>query len=117
MTTFQVKRIYEDTSDDDGARVLVDRLWPRGIRKADAELDLWAKDATPSAELRHWFHEHPDEYDEFAQRYGNELDDAGGALDEIRDAGSTVTLLTANRDPDHSHIPTLLAALQSGSAS
>lgn len=112
MTTFHVKRIYEESADTDGARVLVDRLWPRGVKKADANIDLWAKDVTPSKELRSWFHQHPDEYEQFAAQYADELDEAGDSLQQLRDCGSTVTLLTAHRDPDHSHLPTLLEALQ-----
>ena len=82
----QVKRIYEEPSPSDGARVLVDRLWPRGISKERANLTLWAKDVAPSTELRKWYDHDPAKFDEFAQRYRRELQDAAhaGALAELR---------------------------------
>lgn len=66
MREFRVKRIYDDPSTDDGVRLLVDRLWPRGVSKEAAKIDLWAKELTPSNELRKWFHDHPDQHEEFA---------------------------------------------------
>jgi uncharacterized protein YeaO (DUF488 family) len=74
MDMFQVKRVYEDPDDTDGFRVLVDRLWPRGLSKERAHLDEWLKDVAPSNELRQWFgHDRP-KFDEFVQRYHAELD-------------------------------------------
>ena len=101
MTDYRRGRVYDSRSPDDGARVLVDRLWPRGLSKKAADLDLWAKDATPSTELRQWFHAHPDRIDDFAKRYRAELATASEALDEIRAAGEVVTLLTASKDGEH----------------
>ena len=72
---FTIRRIYEDTPEDTGSvRILVDRLWPRGISKDRARLDLWAKEWAPSEELRHFFHEHPDRYADFADHYEKELE-------------------------------------------
>jgi uncharacterized protein YeaO (DUF488 family) len=115
---YRVKRAYEAVAKADGKRVLVDRLWPRGVSKEDAELELWAKDATPSNELRKWLHSHNGEYAEFVARYNAELDgDAQqAALAEVRElhARHTVTLITAAKDVDHSHVPVLLKRLREG---
>lgn len=115
---YRVKRAYDEASAADGKRVLVDRLWPRGVNKEEAELDLWAKDATPSNDLRKWLHAHRDEYDEFVTRYNVELDgDAQqAALAEVRDlhAAHTVTLVTAAKDVDRSHVPVLIKRLKAG---
>ena len=100
MTTFRVKRVYEPTAADDGYRVLVDRLWPRGVSKDDAHLDGWCKDVAPSNELRTWFHHEPELFEEFEQRYRAELD----ANDEVPQAIArwvqhpVVTLLFGARD-------------------
>lgn len=114
---FRIKRVQEDPSPQDGLRILVDRLWPRGVRKERAQLDEWAKDVAPSNELRRWFHEAPQErQDEFADRYSAELDDAEqqSRLDELRAQAKkrTVTLLTATKDVEHSHVPVLLRHLK-----
>ncbi|SFF17046.1 Uncharacterized conserved protein YeaO, DUF488 family [Actinacidiphila alni] len=112
---FRVRRIYGEADADDGVRVLVDRLWPRGVAKARAAVDEWCKELTPSTELRTWFHAHPDQYADFAERYRAEL--AGPAQDEavrrLRELARTrrVTLLTAVKDPEHSHVPVLLGHL------
>jgi uncharacterized protein YeaO (DUF488 family) len=114
---FRVKRVYDDPSPEDGLRILVDRLWPRGISKERARLDGWAKDAAPSDELRRWFHAAPaDRRDEFAERYAAELEGAEQQrrLGELRAqaAEQTVTLLTANKDPERSHVSVLLDRLE-----
>lgn len=115
---YRVKRAYDAATKEDGKRVLVDRLWPRGVSKEEAELDLWAKDATPSNELRKWLHAHRDEYPEFVERYNAELDgDAQqAALEEIRalHAKHTVTLVTAAKDVEDSHVPVLRKRLEEG---
>lgn len=113
----KLKRVYEPADKSDGFRVLVDRLWPRGVSKERAALDEWAKDAAPSNELRKWFHAAPDERrEEFADRYTAELDgpDQSKKLDELRAraAKHTVTLLTATKDVEHSHVPVLLKQLK-----
>lgn len=71
--SIQLKRAYEAASEDDGYRVLVDRLWPRGISKQDARIDLWLKEIAPSTELRRWFEHDPKKWDEFRERYHQEL--------------------------------------------
>jgi uncharacterized protein YeaO (DUF488 family) len=112
---YRTKRVYEPVAPDDGFRVLVDRLWPRGVSKDRAALGLWLKDVAPSTELRQWFHRTPDAYDEFAERYRAELAD-NPALDELRRIGrehDPVTLLYSAADPDRNHariIAELLAA-------
>lgn len=100
-----------------GARILVDRLWPRGVSKDAAALDYWAKELTPSAELRRWFHvDRDDRYEEFTERYRAELDDADHDedLDALRDLGhdQSLVLLTNAKDVAHSHVPVLLEWLQ-----
>ncbi|MFE3168583.1 DUF488 domain-containing protein [Streptomyces sp. NPDC059224] len=111
----RVRRIYESPEPDDGVRVLVDRLWPRGMSKADAHVDEWPKALTPSNELRRWFHD-GGSYEEFTRRYEAELaaPEAAGLLDGLRESASRgrVTLLTASRSPDESHA-TVLARLLS----
>lgn len=95
------RRIYETPGDDDGFRVLVERLWPRGVSKEKADLDLWDKDVAPSTELRKWWHHDDTAYDEFARRYTAELD-ASGAAEALLDKATghdTITLLHAAHDP------------------
>lgn len=109
MTNFRSGSVYDPRSAEDGARVLVDRLWPRGLRKDAADLDVWAKDVTPSTELRKWYHANLDSLEEFAARYRDELDEVPEALAALRDAGEVVTLLSARRDAEH--VKVLLEAL------
>jgi uncharacterized protein YeaO (DUF488 family) len=105
--------VSEERADGDGTRVLVDRLWPRGVAKADADHDVWLRDAAPSAELRTWFGHDPARYDEFARRYRAELEEepAASALASLRDTTGPLTLLTATRDTDHSHARVLAEVL------
>ncbi|MFD9030146.1 DUF488 domain-containing protein [Streptomyces sp. NPDC059567] len=116
----RVRRIYETPSPDDGVRVLVDRLWPRGLAKTDARIDEWPKALTPSTELRRWYHGPDGEYGEFCRRYEDELAEpaAAEALDRLRAlaAEGTVTLLTAAKDPSVSHTSVLLRALNASGA-
>lgn len=112
MTTFQAKRIYDEPSADDGVRVLADRLWPRGVSKEKAQVDLWLKDVTPSNELRTWYHAHPEEFAEFDRRYRAELDEQAEALAQLRTAGEVVTVLTARKEIEGSHLEVLLAVLE-----
>lgn len=110
----RVKRVYDDAVRADGARVLVDRVWPRGLRKADADLDGWNKDVAPSTDLRKWFGHDPRKYEEFAARYRDELDAAGDALAQLRGSvrSRTLTLLTATKDIEHSHVQVLAEVLR-----
>lgn len=105
-----VRRIYDDV-DVAGARVLVDRLWPRGVSKQDADLAAWPKQVAPSDDLRRWYGHDPDRFDEFAERYRQELegDDHAEALDEVvaRARQEGVVLLTATRDVERSHATVL----------
>ena len=99
----RLKRAYEPAADDDGVRVLVDRLWPRGVRKKDAAIDHWLKDVAPSAELRKWFGHDPDRWEEFRERYRAELGGHPAELDELRALARSapITLVFAARDQVH----------------
>jgi uncharacterized protein YeaO (DUF488 family) len=113
---FQVRRVYDEPEAGDGTRVLVDRLWPRGVSKGRAAVDEWPKELAPSDGLRHFLHADAERYPEFARRYREELAkpapaEAARHLRELAQEG-TVTLVTAVKDPEHSHVPTLLAALR-----
>jgi len=107
----RVARVYEGVDPDDGQRVLIDRIWPRGIRKDDPRVGVWCKDVAPSTELREWYHHQPERFDEFAARYEAELHDSP-ALEELRKLTkrSVVTLVTAVREVEGSHV-TVLARL------
>jgi uncharacterized protein YeaO (DUF488 family) len=98
----RVARVYDEPAVDDGWRVLVDRLWPRGLRKEDLRLDEWCKDLAPSTELRKWYGHRPDRFEEFARRYERELDDSDrrATLSRLRELArrQQVTLLTATKD-------------------
>ena len=112
----RVRRVYEAVAGDDGSRVLVDRVWPRGMSKASAHLDSWAKDVAPSTELRGWYGHDPAKFAEFRRRYLNELaqPDRAAALGQLRELvrEAPVTLLTATRDVDHSQAAVLAEALR-----
>lgn len=114
-TRIRVRRVYDDPSPQDGARVLVDRVWPRGLRKDAARLDEWAKDVAPSTELRTWYHHDPAKFDEFRQRYTAELEQPGPreALSRLRAlaADGPVTLLTATKEVDLSQAAVLAGLL------
>jgi uncharacterized protein YeaO (DUF488 family) len=114
--TFQIKRIYESAQPSDGTRILVDRLWPRGVKKADAHLDYWMKDVAPSAELRLWFDHVPARFHEFRRRYEAELT-GNQTVGELRKLGrdNQVTLLYATHDPEVNHALVLRSVLQRGS--
>lgn len=112
--TFQVKRVYDPPAASDGARVLVDRLWPRGVSKGSLDLTLWHKDAAPSPALRKWFGHSPDRWEEFADRYRAELDANAAALTplyELQKRGK-VTLLYAARDQEHNQARVLAEYLR-----
>ena len=100
----QVGRVYDERTPGDGARVLVDRIWPRGLTKDKADLDDWCKQVAPSTTLRKWYGHDPDRFEEFGRRYRRELDDPGRAeaLQHLRELAQhrTLTLLTAARDAE-----------------
>jgi len=103
--TFTIKRIYDKPAADDGYRVLVDRLWPRGVSKGAADLDEWLKDVAPSPDLRVWFDHDPARFAEFTTRYDAELvgSPAVDALRERGDGDAKVTLLYGAKDPAINH--------------
>lgn len=111
----KLKRAYEPASSDDGYRVLVDRLWPRGIAKANLKIDSWEKDLGPSTELRKWFGHDPERWTEFRRRYLQELDDPGKQplLESLADRArhGTVTLIYSARDTEHNQAVVLKEAL------
>jgi uncharacterized protein YeaO (DUF488 family) len=111
----RIKRAYEEPERTDGYRVLVDRLWPRGVKKEALELDAWAKDLAPSPDLRRWFGHEPDRFHEFARRYATELraPQARTLLADLahRAAVGTVTLVYGARDEEHNGAVVLRDAL------
>ncbi len=114
-TEVTVRRVYEPAARSHGVRVLVDRLWPRGLSKADVDLDEWLKDISPSTDLRRWYGHDPDRFAEFARRYRLELadDDHTGALTHLRDLAGRgpLTLVTATRAVDISAAAVLAEVL------
>lgn len=111
----KLKRAYEEPSPDDGFRVLVERLWPRGLSKEEAHLELWLKDVAPSTELRKWFGHDPAKWKEFQQRYRAELKDRKDALKLLKekDRAGTVTLVYAARDEERNSALVLKTVLES----
>ncbi|GAA2501776.1 DUF488 domain-containing protein [Streptomyces gobitricini] len=113
----RIRRVYDPPGSGDGVRVLVDRLWPRGLSKTDAHVDEWPKSLTPSTGLRRWYHAaEGDAYEEFRRRYEAELarPEAAEALDRLRDLArkGPLTLLTASREPDRGHAAVLAELLK-----
>src|SRR3954468_3702903 len=104
-----IKRTYDPPESSDGLRILIDRLWPRGMPKAKLQLDSWAKHLAPSNALRKWYQHDPDKHAEFRKRYEAELKEQGEGLAELRDAvkGRAVTLLTSTKDIELSHATVL----------
>jgi uncharacterized protein YeaO (DUF488 family) len=117
-TGARVARVYDPPTPDDGARVLVDRLWPRGLSKERAALDLWCKEIAPSNELRTWYGHDPARFEEFAGRYRSELESPAqsAAFENLqaRCRREIVTLLTATKALELSHAVVLEAALSEG---
>lgn len=109
-----IRRVYEPPGPDEGARVLVDRVWPRGVPKADLDLHAWRRDLAPSAELRRWFGHEPDRWEEFQRRYAAELEERQADLDSLaalaREQG--LTLLYAARDRQHNNAEALRRLLE-----
>jgi len=110
----QAKRAYDPPAKGDGARFLVDRLWPRGIKKEELKIDGWLKEVAPSDDLRKWFDHDPDRWEEFRARYAKELDEKPEALDPIREAArqGDITLIFAAKDTEHNNAVALKAYLE-----
>lgn len=110
FNSISIKRVYDEPDSQDGYRILVDRLWPRGMTKERAALDLWMKGIAPSTDLRKWFGHDPARFTDFANRYRAELDANEETVDELRRIILThgkVTLLYAAKDPDVNHAAVL----------
>jgi uncharacterized protein YeaO (DUF488 family) len=113
----KVKRVYDGADKKDGFRILVDRLWPRGLTKEEAELDLWMKNIAPSNELRRWFAHDPKKWDEFKRRYFEELDDDKREIEFIleKTREGTVTLLYASKNRENNNAIALREYIESRS--
>ena len=111
---FAIKRVYDPPAPDDGRRILVDRLWPRGLTKERARVDEWLKEIAPSTELRRWFHTDPSRWAEFRSRYRHELSGNADAVGHLRALArkGRVTLLYGARDPERNHAIVLMEYLQ-----
>lgn len=103
MSKIHLKRVYDEPSPDDGLRVLVERLWPRGLSKERAKVDVWLKAIAPTTELRNWFHHDPEKWDEFCEKYHSEMEKNVVAVEELERliAAGKVTLVYAARDQEH----------------
>lgn len=109
-----IKRVYEAPAAEDGKRILIDRLWPRGLTKEKARIDLWLKDIAPSAELRTWFGHDPEKWDEFQKRYRSELDSNAEVVGKLRTEiqSETATLVYSAKDEQHNDAVVLKAYLE-----
>jgi uncharacterized protein YeaO (DUF488 family) len=111
----KTKRIYESPAEEDGFRILVDRLWPRGVQKEKAKIDLWLKEIAPSDDLRKWFAHDPQKWEEFKKKYAKELATKQGLLNEIRQIEKekgTVIFLYSARDTEHNNAVALKMILE-----
>ena len=111
----KVKRVYDSPSPEDGYRVLVDRLWPRGLSKESAHVDLWMRDVAPTTELRTWYGHEVDKWPEFRERYEEELTQHGELLDLVRDIErhrGTVTIVFGAKDQEHNEANVLAEVLK-----
>jgi len=110
----KLKRAYEPPSKEDGERILVERLWPRGLTKEKAKIDLWMKDVSPSPELRKWFSHDPAKWEEFCRRYRSELDGHTDLIKELRAKGrkGTLTFVYAAKDEEHNSALLLKEAVE-----
>jgi uncharacterized protein YeaO (DUF488 family) len=114
MGNIQIKRVYQSLSSGGGIRLLVERLWPRGVKKVDLKLDAWLKDVAPSTDLRKWFSHDPAKWQEFQRRYRAELDRHPETWQPILDAArkSKTTLLFSSHDQAHNNAVVLKAYLE-----
>ncbi len=110
----KLKRVYDPVSKDDGLRILVERLWPRGIKKDNLVYDLWLKEIAPSSNLRKWFSHDPSKWDEFQNKYAQELNGNPKAIQKIKDLhAKTITLLYSSKDTEHNNALYLKRYLES----
>jgi len=114
LTVIQIKRVYEPCTKKDGARFLVERLWPRGMKKEALHMDAWCKNLAPSHDLRRWFSHDPAKWKEFQRRYWAELDDNPAACQPLLDAArlGNITLLYSARDSEHNNAISLKSYLE-----
>jgi uncharacterized protein YeaO (DUF488 family) len=115
LLMIKIKRIYEHVAEEDGFRILVDRLWPRGVKKKAARINLWLKDVAPSNELRKWFAHDPEKWEDFKKKYAEELSAKQPSLKEIRQMEKekgTVTLLYSAKDVEHNNAVALQSVLE-----
>lgn len=112
----RLKRVYDKAAENDGHRVLVDRIWPRGISKEKAKVDEWLKDLGPSTDLRKWFDHDPEKFDRFRDRYIGELDDHRDELAELRDHArdGRLTLVYSAKDEEHNQAVVIAEVLRRG---
>jgi DNA-3-methyladenine glycosylase len=116
---FKLKRVYEPASPDDGYRILIDRLWPRGVSRDAADVDLWLRRIAPSDELREWYGHELERWPEFRERYRDELASHGdlvGLLHDIEHHRGVVTLLFGAKDEEHNEANVLLEVLKSATS-
>jgi uncharacterized protein YeaO (DUF488 family) len=109
----QLKRVYEESSENDGKRILIDRLWPRGLTKEKARIEIWLKDISPSTELRTWFGHDPSKWDDFKRRYRNELKNNSESVSKLIEQISQgkVTLVYSAKDKEHNNAVVLVEYL------
>ncbi len=114
MDELRIKRVYEEAAQDDGFRVLVDRVWPRGVSRQKANIDVWMKSVAPSTELRKWFGHDRERWDEFKSRYFDELDNGPAGLDQLlrQTRDGIVTLVYSARDTENNQAVALKEYLQ-----
>lgn len=114
MAGIRVKRVYETPSETDGYRVLVDRVWPRGVKKADARIDEWCKDFAPSTSLRKWFGHDPEKWEAFKERYQAELRDHAEVVEHLlaKAREGPLTLVYSAKDPVHNNAVALKAYIE-----
>lgn len=113
--SLKIKRVYEDASKSDGFRILVDRIWPRGVSKEEAQVDTWLKDIAPSTELRKWFGHDPEKWGEFQKKFEAEIHDNKAALNQLKEIVKdhpTVTLVYAAKDEEHNNAVVLQKLLK-----
>lgn len=105
----KIKRVYDPVDPEDGKRILIDRLWPRGLKKEDLKMDEWLKEIAPSDQLRKWFSHDPKKYEEFKKRYAKELEDKSEILARIKAEAKkgTVTILFSAKDTEHNNATVL----------